>query len=90
MRREDCSTEKRSRFPVLADEGVTVLERITQSHVIIVRAAVFDHLTSEQTRGFSELRETISPLGERHNKILACADPSCPCSPVSCALAGPL
>ncbi|MDN0199829.1 MarR family transcriptional regulator [Streptomyces sp. S.PNR 29] len=59
VRREDCPTDKRSQFAVLTNEGVAALERTAPGHVSTVRAAVFDHLTAEQTRCFAEICETI-------------------------------
>ena len=59
VRREDCSADKRTQFAVLTDEGMAALERIAPGHVTTVRAAVFDHLTSEQTRSFRQICEAI-------------------------------
>ncbi|MBO4259225.1 MarR family winged helix-turn-helix transcriptional regulator [Streptomyces griseorubiginosus] len=59
VRREDCPSDKRSQFAVMTDEGMAALEKTAPGHVSTVRAAVFDHLTAEQTRHFAEVCETI-------------------------------
>ncbi|MER6273753.1 MarR family winged helix-turn-helix transcriptional regulator [Streptomyces sp. NPDC001797] len=59
VRRENCSTDRRTQFAVLTDEGMAALARIAPGHVTTVRAAIFDHLSSEQTRAFTEICETI-------------------------------
>ncbi|MEY9841758.1 MarR family winged helix-turn-helix transcriptional regulator [Streptacidiphilus sp. EB103A] len=59
VRREECATDKRSQLAILTDEGMTALEQTAPGHVATVRAAVFDHLTPEQTRQLGEICETI-------------------------------
>ncbi|MFD8389882.1 hypothetical protein ACFV2N_11940 [Streptomyces sp. NPDC059680] len=44
---------------------MAALERIAPGHVTTVRAAVFDHLTSERTRTLSEKCEKILAASHR-------------------------
>ncbi|MER5528126.1 hypothetical protein ABT075_26655 [Streptomyces sp. NPDC002677] len=38
---------------------MTALARLAPGHVTTVRAAIFDHLSSEQTRAFTEICEIV-------------------------------
>jgi DNA-binding MarR family transcriptional regulator len=59
VRREDSPEDGRAQFAVLTDEGARTLERIAPGHVALVRAAVFDRLTAQQTRVLAEIGEII-------------------------------
>ncbi len=49
VERQPCPYDKRSSYAVLTDAGRDLIERAAPHHVEDVRAAIFDHLTSDQT-----------------------------------------
>ncbi|MEW2274688.1 MarR family winged helix-turn-helix transcriptional regulator [Streptomyces griseofuscus] len=59
VRREDCPDDKRSQLAVLTDEGMQALKGAAPGHVSLVRTAVFDRLTHEQSRAFGEACQII-------------------------------
>ncbi|MFG2887817.1 MarR family winged helix-turn-helix transcriptional regulator [Streptomyces sp. NPDC048297] len=60
VRREECSSDKRSSIAVLTDEGTAVLERTAPGHVETVRATLFDRLTPEQVGQLEEICTSIA------------------------------
>lgn len=67
--REDCGTDRRGAFVVLAPAGRDALELAAPPHVEAVRAAVFDRLTDEQ----------VDRLGEACEVLLSGLDPEAAC-----------
>ncbi len=63
--REDCGTDRRGAFVVLAPAGRTALEAAAAPHAEAVRSAVFDRLTPEQ----------VDRLGEICDELLTGLDP---------------
>lgn len=59
VRREDAPGDGRGQFAVLTDDGYAALRAAAPGHVAVVRAAVFDRLTSEQVQAFGETCQTI-------------------------------
>lgn len=68
--REDCGTDRRGAFVVLAPAGRQALEAAVPPHVEEVRRAVFDRLTPEQ----------VAQLGEVCDVLLAGLDPDAGCA----------
>jgi DNA-binding MarR family transcriptional regulator len=68
--REDCGTDRRGAFVVLAPAGREALEAAAPPHVEAVRATVFDRLTAEQ----------VDRLGEVCDLLLSGLDPDAGCS----------
>ena len=67
--REDCGTDRRGAFVVLAPAGREALETAVPPHVDEVRRVVFDRLTPEQ----------VDRLGEACDVLLAGLDPDAGC-----------
>ena len=67
--REECGTDRRGAYVVLAPAGQAALEAAAPPHVDAVRAAVFDRLTAEQ----------VDRLGEICDVLLTGLDPDAPC-----------
>jgi DNA-binding MarR family transcriptional regulator len=67
--REDCGTDRRGAFVVLAPAGRDALEVAAPPHAEAVRAAVFDRLTDEQ----------VDRLGEACEVLLTGLDPDAAC-----------
>ena len=66
VRRQPCSTDRRSTFAVLTDDGFRALEDAAPGHVEGVRHHVFDHLTPEQVTQLRAISEAIAvPLMEQ-------------------------
>ena len=57
--REDCGTDRRGAFVVLAAAGRDALEAAAPAHVEAVRAAVFDRLSAEQVDRLGEICEVL-------------------------------
>ncbi|MFE7173614.1 MarR family winged helix-turn-helix transcriptional regulator [Streptomyces sp. NPDC057616] len=55
VRREDCTSDKRSSFATLTDEGMAVLERTAPGHVETVRSLLFDRLTPQQVEQLEDI-----------------------------------
>ncbi|MEV5433763.1 MarR family transcriptional regulator [Streptomyces sp. NPDC052701] len=55
VRREACASDGRGSIATLTDAGRAVLERAAPGHVATVRAALFDHLTTEQVGQLEEI-----------------------------------
>jgi DNA-binding MarR family transcriptional regulator len=68
--REDCGTDRRGAFVVLAPAGRAALEAAAPPHAEAVRSAVFDRLTAEQ----------VDRLGEICDELLAGLDPDAACT----------
>ena len=58
--RQPCSTDRRSTFAVLTDDGFRALEDAAPGHVEGVRHHVFDHLTPEQVTQLRAISEAIA------------------------------
>ncbi len=71
--REDCGTDRRGAFVVLAPAGRRALETAAPPHAEAVRSAVFDRLTPEQ----------VDRLGEICDELLAGLDPDAVCAEVA-------
>ncbi len=68
--REDCGTDRRGAFVVLAPAGRDALDAAAPPHAEAVRAAVFDRLTGEQ----------VDRLGEVCEVLLSGLDPDAACT----------
>ena len=68
--REECGTDRRGAYVVLAPAGRAALDAAAPPHVDAVRAAVFDRLTDEQ----------VDRLGEICEVLLTGLDPAAVCS----------
>jgi DNA-binding MarR family transcriptional regulator len=68
--REDCGTDRRGAYVVLAPAGRRALEAAAPPHVEAVRAAVFDRLSPEQ----------VDLLGEVCEVLVAGLDPDALCT----------
>ena len=68
--REDCGTDRRGAYVVLAPAGRQALEAAAPPHVEAVRAAVFDRLSDEQ----------VDLLGEVCEVLLSGLDPDAACT----------
>ncbi|MFG1697339.1 MarR family winged helix-turn-helix transcriptional regulator [Nonomuraea sp. NPDC049309] len=65
VRREQDSSDRRSHFAVLTDEGFAVLESAAPGHVEEVRRSLFDALTPEQVRRLDEICSAVRNTLER-------------------------
>jgi len=73
--REDCGTDRRGAFVVLAPAGRAALEAAAPPHAEAVRSAVFDRLTADQ----------VDRLGEVCDELLAGLDPDAACTEAGAA-----
>lgn len=58
--RENCPTDRRGQVCVLTDAGHAELVRTAPGHVAAVRTAIFDRLTTEQTRQLGAISRIIA------------------------------
>jgi DNA-binding MarR family transcriptional regulator len=63
--REECTTDRRGAFVVLATAGRRAIEKAAPAHVATVRQLVFDGLSKDQVAAFeSTVDHILSRLGE--------------------------
>ncbi|WP_262057331.1 MarR family winged helix-turn-helix transcriptional regulator [Streptomyces sp. STR69] len=63
--RQEDPVNRRNQLTLLTEQGRQLLERAAPGHVEAVRRAVFDVLTPEQVRQFTEIGEAINTALQR-------------------------
>ena len=57
--RRPCDDDRRGSWATLTDEGFAALESVAPDHVVTVRRALFDALTSEQVAQLGEILDAV-------------------------------
>lgn len=60
VRRQECTTDRRGAYAVLAEEGMRVLEKAAPIHVEGVRSHLFDVLTPVQVEQLGRISDAVS------------------------------
>ncbi|HEX9031169.1 MAG TPA: MarR family transcriptional regulator [Streptosporangiaceae bacterium] len=59
VRRENCASDRRGAFVVLADAGRIAIEQAAPAHVCSVRELIFDHLTPGQVAALDAITSQV-------------------------------